>query len=149
LILSFRRVFRLRFGLHKCFIEKKAYSEPERADMRRSKLELYEDILTALADKHLTVDAIAYACNMDCFALRQRLEFLLKNGLVEERIYKEKTRYALTRRGLAIYKTLALTKHLEKLQTDMKRIEEALQAIPSLSEYNAERAKREKRNENY
>jgi predicted transcriptional regulator len=117
--------------------------------MRRSKLELYEDVLTALADKHLTVDAIAYACNMDCFALRQRLEFLLKNGLVEERIYKEKTRYALTRRGVAIYKTLALTKHLEKLQTDMKRIEEALQAIPSLSEYNAERAKREKRNENY
>ena len=106
--------------------------------MRRSKLELYEDVLTALADKHLTVDAIAYACSMDCFALRLRLDFLIKNGLVEERHYNKKTRYALTRRGLAIYKTLAITKHLEKLQTNMKKINEALQAIPSLSEYNGE-----------
>jgi predicted transcriptional regulator len=117
--------------------------------MRRSKLELYEDILTALADRHLTVDAIAYVCNMDCISLRQRLEFLLKNGLVEERNYKKKTRYALTRRGLAIFKTLTITKRLEKLQTTMKKIDEALQAIPSLSEYHTEKAKREKRNKNY
>jgi predicted transcriptional regulator len=106
--------------------------------MRRSKLELYEDVLTALADKHLTVDAIAYDCSMDCFALRLRLDFLIKNGLVEERHYNKKTRYALTRRGLAIYKTLAITKHLEKLQTNMKKMNEALHAIPSLSEYNGE-----------
>jgi predicted transcriptional regulator len=117
--------------------------------MRRSKLEVYEDVLTALADKHLTVDAIAYACSMDCFALRHRLEFLLKNGLVEERHYNKKTRYALTRRGLAIYKTLALTKHLEKLQTNMKKINEAMQAIPSLSEYTEENAKSKKQNKNY
>jgi len=50
---------------------------------------------------------------------------------------------------LAIFKTLALTKHLERLQTSMKRIEEALQVIPSLSEYDAEKARRRKRNENY
>ena len=112
--------------------------------MRRSKLELYEDVLTALADKHLTVDAIAYACSMDCFALHHRLKFLLKNGLVEERHYNKKTRYALTRRGLAIYKTLALTKHLEKLQTNMKKINEALQTLPSLSEHEAENAMSEK-----
>ena len=116
--------------------------------MRRSKLELYEEILTTLADKHLTVDAIAYACNMECFALRQRLEFLTKNGLVEKRHYEKKTRYALTRRGLAIYKTLALTKHLEKLQTNMKEINEALQAT-SLSGYNAEKGRSEKQNKNY
>ena len=149
LILSFARVFCLRFELHKCFIEKRAYAEIERAVMRRSKLELYEDILTALVDKHLTVDAIAYACSMDCFALRQRLEFLLKNGLIEERHYNKKTRYALTRRGLAIYKTLALTKHLEKLQTNMKKINEALQALPSFSEHNGENVKRGKQNKNY
>jgi predicted transcriptional regulator len=144
LILSFARVFRLRFGLHKCFIEKRAYAEPERADMRRSKLELYEDVLTSLADKHLTVDAIAYACNMDCVALRQRLDFLGENGLVEERHYGKKTRYALTRRGLAIYRTLAITKSLEKLQTGIKRIDEALQSIPSFSEHTAEKANRKK-----
>ena len=117
--------------------------------MRRSKLELYEDILNALVNKALTVDSIAYACNMDCVALRQRLNFLIHSGLVEERSYKDKTRFVLTNRGLAIYKTLTLTKSLEKLQTNMKRIDEALQAIPSLSEYNAEKARRGKRNENY
>ena len=111
--------------------------------MRRSKLETYQDVLHALVTKPLTVDAIAYACNMDCVALRQRLDFLLKNNLVEERNYNKKTLYALTRRGLAIFKTLVLTKRLEKLQTSIKLIDEALQAIPALSEYGQEKAKRE------
>lgn len=149
LILSLTRVFRSRFGLHKCFIQKRPYSESERANMRRSKLELYEDILTTLVDRPLTVDAIAYACNMDCFALRKRLDFLLKSSLVEEKTCREKTRYALTQRGIAVYKTLALTKTLERLQTNIKRIDEALQAIPALSEYNAEKAKRKQQNKNY
>jgi predicted transcriptional regulator len=117
--------------------------------MRRSKLELYEDILNALVNKALTVDSIAYACNMDCVALRQRLNFLIQSGLVEERNYKDKTRFFLTHRGLAIYKTLALTKSLEKLQINMKRIEEAPQAIRSLSENTPENTSRKKRNKNY
>ena len=117
--------------------------------MRKSKLELYEDILTALADKRLTVDAIAYACNMDCIALRQRLDFLLKSGMVEEKIYKKQTRYALTRRGLAIYKTLAITRRLEKLQTTIKNVDEALKMLPAFSEYNEETPKSTWRNENY
>ena len=112
--------------------------------MRRSKLELYEDVLTALADKHLTVDAIAYACNTDCVVLRQRLDFLGKNGLVEERNYGKKKRYVLTRRGLAVYRTLFITKSLEKLQTNIIRIDEALQSIPFFSEHNAEKVNRKK-----
>jgi predicted transcriptional regulator len=125
------------------------YSEPERANMQRSKLELYEDILTALVDRRLTVDAVAYACNMDCIALSQRLDFLVKNGMVEEKIYKKQTRYALTRRGLAIYKTLTITRRLEKLQTTIQNVDEALKMIPALSEYNEETPKRTRRNENY
>ena len=117
--------------------------------MRRSKLELYEDILTALVDKPLTVDTIAYACNMDCIALRQRLNFLAKNGMVEEKTYKKKTRYALTRRGLAIFKTLTIARRLEKLQTTIKNMDEALKALPAFSEYNEEKTKRTRRNENY
>ena len=117
--------------------------------MQRSKLKLYEDILTALVDRRLTVDAIAYTCNMDCIALRQRLDFLLKSDLVEERNYKKQTRYALTRRGLAIYKTLTITRRLEKLQTTIKNVDEALKMIPALSEYNEEKTKRTRRNENY
>jgi predicted transcriptional regulator len=120
---------------------KSHYEEPERASMQRSKLKLYEDILTALVDRRLTVDAIAYTCNMDCIALRQRLNFLLKSGLVEERNYRKQTRYALTRRGLAIYKTLTITRRLEKLQTTIKNVDEALKMIPAFSEYNEETPK--------
>ncbi len=128
---------------------KSHHEETERANMRKSKLELYEDILNALADKRLTVDAIAYACNMDCIALRQRLDFLLKSGLVEERNYKTKMRYALSRRGLAIYKTLSITRRLEKLQTTVKDVDEALKMLPALSEYSQETPKSPRRNENY
>ena len=117
--------------------------------MRRSKLELYEDVLNALAKKPLTVDSIAYECNMDCVALRQRLDFLVKNDLVEERTYKKRKRYALTRRGLAIFKTLTIARRLEKLQTTIKKMDEALKVIPALSEYNEEKTKRTRRNENY
>jgi predicted transcriptional regulator len=117
--------------------------------MRRSKLELYENVLHALVKKPLTVDSIAYECNMDCVALRQRLDFLVKNGLIEEENYKKKTLYALTKRGLSIYKTLTITRRLEKLQTTSKMIDNALQALPALSEHNEETPKRKRRNENY
>jgi predicted transcriptional regulator len=110
-------------------------------DMRRSKLELYEDMLRALADKPLTVDSIAYRCNMDCVALHQRLDFLVMNGLVKKEDRKKKTFYALTKRGLAISKTLAITKHLEKLQTSIGAIDDALQAVPAHSEYSNETTK--------
>ena len=83
--------------------------------MQRSKLELYEEILYALVNKHLTVDAIAYTCNMDCVALNQRLAFLAKSGLIQEGTCKNKLTYALTRRGAAVSKTLTVTKRLEKL----------------------------------
>jgi predicted transcriptional regulator len=117
--------------------------------MRKSKLELYEDVLSALVNKPLTVDAIAYACNMDCIVLRQRLDFLLKNGLVEETNFRNTACFALARRGLAIFSTLTITKRLEKLQTTIKKIDEALRTIPALSEYNEEKPKRTRRNKNY
>jgi len=117
--------------------------------MHRSKLELYEDVLRALAKKPLTIDSIAYECNMDCIILRQRLEFLTKNGLTQEENYKNKTFYALTNRGIAIFQTLTITRRLEKLQTTIKILDDALQALPALPEYSEERAKRTRRNENY
>ncbi len=117
--------------------------------MQRSRLELYEEILCALVNKQLTFDAIAYVCNMDCIALHKRLEFLFQQGLIKERNTKNTTWYALTRRGIAISKTLALTKRLEKLQTAIKRIDDALQVVPSLSEYDVEKSKTQKRNKNY
>jgi predicted transcriptional regulator len=108
--------------------------------MQRSKLELYEDVLTALADKPLTVDAIAYACNMGCVALRKRIDFLIRNKLVEERTFNREACYALTGRGLAISKTLEITKRLEKLQTSIRIIERTLKALPAVSENGKETA---------
>jgi DNA-binding HxlR family transcriptional regulator len=86
---------------------------------------------------------------MDCVVLRQRLYFLIKNGLVEEKNYKKKTVYALTKRGLAIFKTLSITRRLEKLQVTIKMIGDALQSLPTLSGQNDETTKRTGRNENY
>ncbi len=149
MIRSSARVSRLRFGIHKSFIFKTQKSEPERASMQKSKLEHYEEILFALVDRSATVDAIAYACSMDCVALRKRLEFLMKQGLVEEKNFRKVTCYGLTRRGLAICKTLAITKRLQKMQTTMKQIDQALQAIPPLSESNAEKTKWQRQNKNY
>jgi predicted transcriptional regulator len=117
--------------------------------MRRSKLELYEDTLRVLVGKSLTVDSIAYKCNMDCVALRQRLVFLVKSGLVKEENCKKKTVYALTKRGIAIFKTLTITSRLEKLQTPNRLIADAWQVIPALSEYRKETSRRTGQNENY
>ena len=93
--------------------------------MRKSKLEMYEEMLRALVDRPSTVDNLAYQCKMDCVALRQRLDFLMKSGLVEEKNYRRRTAYALTRRGIAIFQTLNIARRLEKLQTTITVIDNA------------------------
>lgn len=110
----------------------------------KSKLELYEDILKALVDKPLALEAIAYHANMDCVNLPQRIKFLIQNDMVQERIYPEKTLYAITARGLAIYKTLSKTKSLEKLQAHVNMPKEETQTVTS---YSAKKRKFE--NESY
>ena len=117
--------------------------------MHRSKLELYEDVLNALAEKPLTIDNMAYECKMDCVALRQRLDFLVRNGLVEETNYGKKTVYGLTRRGQVISRTLAVARRLDKLQTTIKMIDDVLRDLPTLQEQNEKTAKWARRNENY
>ena len=102
--------------------------------MRRSKLKLYEDILCALYDNAKSIDEIAYNVNMDCIALRLRLKFLLKNKLVEEKTYKKTTLFALTSRGLAIYKTITITKQLKKLQTNIQKMDNTLENMHIFSE---------------
>lgn len=107
--------------------------------MRRSKLEAYEDILTALATAPLTIDDLAYQCKMNCVILDQRLDFLMQNDLVEEATTNSKRHYGLTRRGTAIYKTLSIAKRLEKLQT---KTNQPLQTLPILSDPDEEKATR-------
>ena len=80
--------------------------------MRRSKLEVYIDILEVLAMKgQLKLTHIMYKSNVNCQVLKTQLDFLLKNGMVEERILRrEKVVYAITQRGMTILKAFTQIK---------------------------------------
>ncbi len=101
--------------------------------MRRSKLESYEAILEVLVKRPLTAGSIAYKTNMDCTVLGRHLDFLIKNGLVEERLSNKKTLYAVTERGTAVFKALNFQKYLEKVTASLRAIDDALQAVPTIS----------------
>jgi predicted transcriptional regulator len=116
--------------------------------MPKSKLESYETLMDALADKYLSVDSLAFACSMDCVAVKQRLGFLIENGIVEEKLCYNKKLYALTKRGSAIQKTLVITRRLQKLKTAVKAVDEALVTV-SKSSKQREQTRRRRRNENY
>jgi predicted transcriptional regulator len=102
--------------------------------MRRSKLESYEDVLGALVRKPLTIDGIAYETNMDCITIKKRLDHLTEYSLVEERISSKKTLYAITERGVTIFKTLNFQKYLEMVQDTIMAMDEAIHVIPIISE---------------
>jgi predicted transcriptional regulator len=107
--------------------------------MRKSKLEYYEAILEVLVNKPITLDQIAYNITMDCTILRQHLDFLVKNNLVEERGTGKITLYAITERGIAVLKTLNFPGYLGKITKKIRVIDEALEIIREL-----EKSEREK-----
>ena len=79
-------------------------------NMRRSKLEMYVDILKVLA-RHgpLKLTHIMYKANVNCTVLKQYLDFLVRQNLVEEQTIRKKrnkTRvvYAITERGITVLK---------------------------------------------
>ena len=88
--------------------------------MLKSKLERYEEVLSTLVDKYQSVDSIAWECDMDCATATKLIDFLEKNGLVEKNNRYSKVLYSLTTRGEAVYKTLTITKRLNKLKASMK-----------------------------
>ena len=89
--------------------------------MRRSKLEMYVDILTVLAHKGpLKLTHIMYKANVNCSVLKEYLDFLLKQGLVEERkLKKQRTVFAITQRGITVLK------YFKELKQVLPIIEEA------------------------
>jgi len=97
--------------------------------MRKSKLESYEDILQALVSSPLTLDRIAYETNMNCEIVRQRLDFLARNGLIEERESRKKNLFATTEKGAAVIKTLSFERYLGKIANKVRAIDEALEVI--------------------
>jgi predicted transcriptional regulator len=101
--------------------------------LRRSKLESYEAILEALVKKPQPIDRIAYETDIDCTVICKRLTFLIENGLVKERPLPGNTRFAITERGVAVFKTLNFRKYLEKISSSLSSIDDAMQTLPIMS----------------
>ena len=96
--------------------------------MRRSKLEMYIDILKVLAQKGpLKLTHVMYKANVNCSVLKEYLEFLITQGLVEERIVgKRRVVYADTPRGITVLK------YFRELKQVLPIVEEARSQAPIL-----------------
>jgi predicted transcriptional regulator len=63
-----------------------------------------------------------YKSNVNCSVLKDQLEFLIKNTLVEERILrKEKVVYAVTSRGLQILKSFREIKQVFPIEEEKQQ----------------------------
>jgi predicted transcriptional regulator len=98
----------------------------EGLEMRRSKLEMYIDILRVLAHRGpLKLTHIMYKANVNCSVLKEYLDFLLKQNLVEERtIGKRRVVYAVTQRGITVLK------YFRELKQVLPIVEEARNRTP-------------------
>ena len=74
--------------------------------MRRSKLEMYIDILKVLAQRGpLKLTHVMYKANVNCSVLKEYISFLIKQGLVEEQtVGKRRLVYTVTQRGIMVLK---------------------------------------------
>jgi predicted transcriptional regulator len=76
--------------------------------MRRSKMEMYVDILKVLAQNGpLKLTHVMYKANVNCSVLKQNLDFLIQQNLIEEQIKRKKrnkikVRYAITEKGKTV-----------------------------------------------
>jgi predicted transcriptional regulator len=91
--------------------------------MRRSKLEMYVDILHVLTLKGpLKLTHIMYKSNVNCKVLKVQLDFLQKNGLVEERkLRKEKVVYVITQKGMTTLKAFTEIKQVFPEEKEIKQ----------------------------
>lgn len=96
--------------------------------MRRSKLEMYIDILKVLAQRGpLKLTHVMYKANVNCSVLKEYLDFLIQRNLVEERIVgKKRIVYALTENGLKVLK------YFRELRTMLPITEDGQAKIPPI-----------------
>ena len=89
--------------------------------MRRSKLEMYVDILKVLAIRGpLKLTHIMYKANVNCSLLKEYLEYLIKQDLIEERtVGKKRVVFAITQRGITVLK------YFKELKQVLPIVEEA------------------------
>jgi len=74
--------------------------------MRRSQLEMYVNILEVLDQRGpLKLTHVMYKANVNCSVLKEYLDSLTKQGLVEVKIIgKERKVYAITQLGMTVLK---------------------------------------------
>jgi len=76
--------------------------------MRRSKMEMYIDILRVLAQNGpLKLTHVMYKANVNCSVLKENLDFLIAQNLIEEQVTvkrrnKTKISYAITDKGRTV-----------------------------------------------
>jgi predicted transcriptional regulator len=93
--------------------------------VRRSKLEIYLDVLSILAQRGpLKLTHIMYKANVNCSVLVEYLGFLMQKELVEERSGgKSRTVYAITQRGVTVLKYFVeLKRVLPIAEEDQKHV---------------------------
>ena len=75
-------------------------------EVRRSKLEMYVDILSVLSQKGpLKLTHVMYKANVNCSVLKEYLDFLLKQGLIEQHtVGKQRIVFAISQRGITVLK---------------------------------------------
>ena len=76
--------------------------------MRRSKMEIYLDILKVLAQNGpLKLTHMMYKANVNCCVLKDYVDFLIKQELIKEKtLKKEKISYTITEKGLDILRKI-------------------------------------------
>jgi len=88
---------------------------------------MYVDILKVLAHRGpLKLTHIMYKANVNCSVLKQFLDFLIEQKLVEERtIGKKRIVYAITERGITVLK------YFRELKAVLPLVEEARARLPA------------------
>ena len=104
--------------------------------MRRSKLEMYVDILKVLVENGpLKITHIMYTVNLNCGQLKEYLDFLCKQGFVEKKKVKKQAVFSVTQRGTTILH------YFQELNRDLPIFEEAQTVLQYFNELSTETPK--------
>ena len=95
--------------------------------MRRSKLEMYIDILRVLAQRGpLKLTHIMYKANVNCSVLKEYLDFLIQQELVEEKtIGKKRIVFAVSEKGINVLK------YFRELKVMLPVVEDGQAVLPA------------------
>lgn len=76
--------------------------------MARSRFEVHVDILKVLAHNgQLKLTHVMYQTEVNYKVVKQRLDFLVKKNLVEEKLVGKRSFYHITEKGIAVLETLS------------------------------------------